>query len=296
MAGARYSYGGDEFIFVELSGEMSLESNFRAVAITNAVRAKKLPGIVDICQSNASYQVWLDPDVIHPRDLRAELEKVEAEVGDASNFELQTRIFELPVYYDDPWTRETLMRFRERHQDPNATDLEYAARINGMSSPEEFIAAHHGSPWICSMVGFVAGVPWLYQLVPRERQLEVPKYVRPRTDTPALTIGHGGCFAAIYAVQGAGGYQMFGIMPTPIYLPQQDLPDFEDSMVFFRPGDIAKYAPITREQYDDYRASVEAGTFRYRQTPVTFSLKPFLADPDGTNAALVKALYADSSA
>ena len=35
MAGARYSYGGDEFILVELSDEMSLESNFQAVAITN---------------------------------------------------------------------------------------------------------------------------------------------------------------------------------------------------------------------------------------------------------------------
>ena len=294
MGETRYAHGGDEFILVELSDEMSLEANFKAVSICNALRAKKLPGIVDICQSNASYQVWLDPDVVDPRDLRAELEKIESEVGSTQDLELPTRIFELPVYYDDPFTHETLMRFRDRHQDPNATDLEYAARVNGLESKQAFIEAHHGSPWICSMVGFVTGVPWLYQLVPRERQLQVPKYVRPRTDTPALTIGHGGCFAAIYAVQGAGGYQMFGIMPTPIYAPKQDLPDFADSLVFFRPGDIAKFTPITRKQYDDYRAQVEAGTFRYRQTPVTFSLKSSLEDPDSTNAALVKALYDDS--
>ena len=69
------------------------------------------------------------------------------------------------------------------------------------------------------MVGFVAGLPFLYQLVDRERQLEVPKYVRPRTDTPPLTVGHGGCFGCIYSVRGAGGYQMFGITPLPIYDP-----------------------------------------------------------------------------
>ena len=49
------------------------------------------------------------------------------------------------------------MRFRERHQDPNSTDIEYAARINGYSSVDDFIAAHSGSPWFVSMVGFVAG-------------------------------------------------------------------------------------------------------------------------------------------
>jgi urea carboxylase len=31
---ARYDYGGDEFILVELDQEMSLEVNFRAMAIT----------------------------------------------------------------------------------------------------------------------------------------------------------------------------------------------------------------------------------------------------------------------
>ena len=48
-----------------------------------------------------------------------------------------------------------------------------------------------------SMVGFVSGVPWLYQMVERKRQIQVPKYLRPRTDTPKLTIGHGGCFGCI---------------------------------------------------------------------------------------------------
>ena len=60
------------------------------------------------------------------------------------------------------------MRFRERHQDPKSTDIEYAARINGYASVDDFIKAHSGSPWFVSMVGFVAGLPFLYQMVERE--------------------------------------------------------------------------------------------------------------------------------
>ena len=46
---------------------------------------------------------------------------------------LPTRIIEIPVLYNDPWTRETLMRFRERHQDPKSTDIEYAATHQWLS-------------------------------------------------------------------------------------------------------------------------------------------------------------------
>ena len=184
----------------------------------------------------------------------------------------------MPVLYNDPWTKETGARFRERHQDPNSTDIEYAARINGYKSIEDFIAAHSGAPWFVSMVGFVAGLPWLYQIVERSKQIEVPKYLRPRTDTPKLTIGHGGCFIAIYSVRGAGGYQLFGITPAPIYDPAQQLPYLRDFMAFFRPGDIVKWKTISREEYDSDVKAVEAGSFDLTIRPVNISLKAFHAD------------------
>ena len=100
------------------------------------------------------------------------------------------------------------------------------------------------------MVGFVAGLPFLYQMVDKSRQIEVPKYLRPRTDTPRLTVGHGGCFGCIYSVRGAGGYQMFGITPMPIYDPEQQISYLSDFMCLFKPGDIVKWKPIDREAYD----------------------------------------------
>jgi len=290
MSAIRYSFGGDEHVFAEIGEEMSLEAFFKGMAICGELEKRRIAGVSEICPSNASYLVRFDPDVIPPDKMLRTLQQIEAQVGTA-DLELPTRIVEIPVLYNDPWTRETLMRFRERHQDPKSTDIEYATRINGYASVDEFIAAHSGAPWFVSMVGFVAGLPFLFQMVERAKQIEVPKYLRPRTDTPKLTVGHGGCFGCIYSVRGAGGYQLFGITPAPIYDPAQRLPYLRDFMAFFRPGDIVKWKPISREEYDRDVKAVEAGTFDLTIRPVIFSLKAFHADPGGYSRRLVEVLH-----
>ncbi|PHQ25715.1 allophanate hydrolase [Marinobacter guineae] len=287
---SRYTFGGDEHIFVEVDEEMSLEAFFVSLSMTNAVRNANIKGVTEICPANASFQIKFDPDVIHPDDMMKELKRLEAQAEQGENV-LETRIIEVPVYYQDPWTYDTLMRFRERHQDPSATDIEYAASINGYDSVEKFIEAHSGAPWFVSMVGFVSGLPFLYQMVDRSRQIQVPKYLRPRTDTPRQTVGYGGSFSCIYSVRGAGGYQMFGITPMPIYDPEQSVPYLKDFMVFFKPGDIVRFKPINREEYDAAIAQVQAGEYMPRIRNVRFSLSEFNADMDGTNAKLMEALY-----
>jgi urea carboxylase len=286
----RYSFGGDEHIFVEVDEEMSLDAFFASLSMTNAVRESRIKGVTEICPANASFQIRFDPDVISPDDMLAELKQLE-EAAAKSDHTLATRIVEIPVYYNDPWTRETLMRFRERHQEPNSTDLEYTARVNGYAGVEEFVKAHSGAPWFVSMVGFVAGLPFLYQMVEPQKQIEVPKYLRPRTDTPKLTIGHGGCFGCIYSVRGAGGYQMFGVTPMPIYDPNQEVSYLRDFSIFFKPGDIVKFKSVDRDGYDAAVETVNAGKFDPPIKPVSFSLDEFHGDSTATSDKLVGALY-----
>lgn len=57
----RYSFGGDEHLFVEVSEEMSLEAFFKSLSITNAVRDSKIAGVTEICPANASFQIKFDP-------------------------------------------------------------------------------------------------------------------------------------------------------------------------------------------------------------------------------------------
>lgn len=285
----RYTYGGDEHVYVEMDDEMSLDAFFKSLSMSNTVRDANIEGVTEICPANASFQVRFDPDVIDPEDIMNRIKELEHRAESAEK-RLNTRIVEIPVYYQDPWTHETLMRFRERHQDPNGTDLEYAARINGYDSVDAFIEAHHSQPWFVSMVGFVAGLPFLYQLVERDKQIQVPKYLRPRTDTPKLTVGYGGCFSCIYSVRGAGGYQMFGVTPMPIYDPAQEVSYLKDFMVFFKPGDIVKWKPIDRTEYDAIVKAVEDGTYVPRIAEVEFDLDEFNADMPDYNAKLLEAL------
>ncbi len=286
----RYSFGGDEHIFVEVDEEMSLDAFFKSLFVCKALREARIGGVTEICPANASLQVRFNPDVIAPEALLGELKALEAAAGQAEPV-LQTRIVEIPVLYDDPWTRETLMRFRERHQEPGGTDLDYAARINGYDGVPDFIQAHAGSPWFVSMVGFVAGLPFMYQMVERDRQIQVPKYLRPRTDTPKLTVGHGGCFGCIYSVRGAGGYQMFGITPMPIYDPKQEIGHLRETMTFFRPGDIVRFRSVDREGYDQAVRDVDEGRFDPLIRPVTFDLRDYSRDPAAYNQTLDGVLH-----
>lgn len=288
---ARYTWGGDEFLFVEVSESMSLAANFKVMSIAAKLSAADLPGIVDICPANASLLVRFDPDILPPSTLEETVRGIELDLSHHQEQALETRIIEVPVWYDDPFTAEVAERFREGfHQEPGGTDIDYAAKVNNLEGAAEFIKRHHEQPWLVTMVGFVAGLPFLFQLVEREKQLEVPKYLSPRTDTPKLTVGHGGCFGCIYSVRGAGGYQMFGVAAAPIFDPTQALGDFKDFMVFFRPGDIVKFKPVTEAEYNGIQEQISAGTFRYRQVPVTFEPSKALANPEGYNQELMEAL------
>jgi urea carboxylase len=141
----RYSFGGDEHIFAEIDETMSLQAFFKSLSITSAVRESRIAGVTEICPANASFQIKFDPDKISPADMLAELTRLESAADKAASV-IKTRIIEIPVLYNDPWTHETLMRFRERHQDPTATDLEYAARVNNLGTVDNFVKAHSGAP------------------------------------------------------------------------------------------------------------------------------------------------------
>ena len=293
LAQTRYEYGGDEFIFVQLSEAMSLEVNFKGMAITRKLKEKNWEGIHDICPSNASYMVRYDPDLIEPEKLVAELRQIENEVENLDDIVITSRLVDVPVYFEDPWTHEALMRFRDRHQDPDSTDLEYSAKINGYASKEAFIQAITDAPFIVSMIGFVPGLPWCFQMVPREKQIEVPKYVRPRTFTPERAFGFGGAFSVIYPVQGAGGYQLYGIAPAPIYQKEQTLADFQDSIVFPRQGDIFRYRSIDADEYQAIREQVENGSFVYHKKEIQFTPREVLADLEGFAQQALRRLYHD---
>ncbi|MFJ8265938.1 allophanate hydrolase subunit 1 [Peribacillus asahii] len=287
----RYEYGGDEFVFVELAEDMNSEANFRGVAITQNLRERQLKGVMDICPSNASYMIRVDPEVLHPNELIEILKQIESDVS--LDMKIVSRVVDVPILFEDPWTHDAVMKSRDRHQDPKSTDIEYAARINGYEYKEDFIKALTDYPFMVSMIGFVPGLPFCFQMVSREQQIEVPKYVRPRTYTPERAFGFGGAFACIYPVQGAGGYQLFGIAAAPVFDRDQKLIDFKDSMVFPRQGDIFRYRSIDKNEYEQIRKEVEMSTFQYKITDITYTPQEVMENPKKFSERVLGRLYHD---
>lgn len=283
----RYDFGGDDHIFVELAQEMSFDANFRAMAITQQIEDQNVDGVIEICPANASYLVRFDPKTISPSSMKDELKRIDA-ATDISEYTWDTRIIDFPILYQDPWTHETLMQFRDRHQEPDSTDLEYCARINGFDDIEGFIDAHVSAPHMVTMIGFVPGLAWCHQMVPRDEQLEAPKYEQPRTDTPARAIGFGGAFTTPYSVQGAGGYQLFGRTPLEVLDVDQGLSAFEESIVLPNPGDIFNFRRIDREEYDAIREEVEENEYEYNIETAEFAPEEFFEAPHEYNQRLLE--------
>ena len=278
---SRVSFGGDEFVFVEFGEAMDLAEALRIQAITAALTRMAIAGIVDVAPANASYMIRLDPEHLDPRHLVQTLDGLHKQFADSFAVTLDTDIVEIPVWYDDPSTSETCMKFRDRHQSPSETDIQYTARVNDYSSVDELISAHSSAPFIVTFRASSRGTPRACNLCPGDRQIQTPKYLRPRTETPARAVAHGGAFTVIYPTSGVGGYQLLGRSAVPVVDLTQTTPGYEKSMVLTKSSSLIQFRPIHGDQYRDIRVSSKMGTYQYNRHPVTFVLSRFLDDPIG---------------
>ena len=82
MTAARYSWGADEHLVVQVSEEMSLAANFTAMAMAQLLTSREISGVIDICPSNASLLVRFDPDAIGPSAVERVVRLIEKEVAE----------------------------------------------------------------------------------------------------------------------------------------------------------------------------------------------------------------------
>ncbi|QQE72610.1 carboxyltransferase domain-containing protein [Brevibacillus composti] len=278
----RFDFGGDEYIFAEISRDMSEESNFKALAITSELRKRQIPGILDICPSNSSYLIRFDPEVISASTLLDYLKEIDMTKSNPSALNLEVRIVEIPIWYDDPITREYGKRFQERNIDHGFdSNFELVMRLNGYRDKEAFIEAHSRSPYLISMMGFIPGTAWEYPLgLRREEIIQTPKYASPRTDTPGRAVGLGGAFTVIYPLSAPGSYQLIGMSAVSVFDQTGRLEDLRDSFFLARPGDIWKHRPVDEGEYHRILSEVEEGRYRYRMKYVDFSPEEYFAMRD----------------
>lgn len=98
----------------------------------------------------------------------------------------------------------------------------------------------------CFAIGFRPGFPYLGYLPPELSG--VPRRTEPRPTLPPGSVGITGRQAAIYPQSGPAGWRIVGRTPLVIV-------DVEDGYFPISAGDIVRFVPITRGEFDQLEGS-----------------------------------------
>jgi urea carboxylase len=236
-----------------------------------------ISGVIEAYPANTSYLVHYNPDEIAPDALLKKIKKIGVRAAEFVSFD--SRLIEIPILYNDPWSIECAKAFAANHQDPSVTNLEYVARINWMSVPE-FIGVQTSLQYFMTMFRFLPGSQCFFPMVERSKALFCPTYVVPRQWTPDRVLNMGGVFVGITAHdRQPGGYQLLGRSPAPVWDPERRLADLQES-ILLNPGDRIKVRSIDMDEYKTLRTSVETGEYRYKMVKQTFEPLRYFAGPD----------------
>ena len=252
---------GDKYMLIEFGNVMNLELNFTAQNLAKAIKDHKVKGVYETSPCFASMLVHYEPDEVKFNDLKKELKSLVDSLGPSDDIEINSRIFSFPTVYLDKWTKECIEDYSNKIA-KKKPDPELITELNNLENTEQFVRVHSGTEYWVSAIGFWPGLPFMMALDPRCK-LTVPKYNPPRTWTPKGTVGMGGASTSIYPDRLPGGYQIFGIIPVPIWDTKKSFPVFENNICLFQPGDRVKFVPTTYEEFDHVSKKVEEGTYDY---------------------------------
>ena len=252
---------GDKYMLIEFGNVMNLELNFTAQNLAKAIKDHKIRGVYETSPCFASMIVHYEPEEIKFHELKKELLNLIESLGPTDDIEINSRVFSFPTVYLDKWTQECIEDYSKKIA-KKKPDPELIVELNDLESTEQFVRVHSSTEYWVAAIGFWPGLPFMMALDPRCK-LTVPKYNPPRTWTPKGTVGMGGASTCIYPDRLPGGYQIFGIIPVPIWDTKKSFPVFENNICLFQPGDRVKFVPTSYEEFDHVYNKIEDGSYDY---------------------------------
>lgn len=226
MAAPRIEPLGDGALLIRTGDRIDDASNHAAIAIADALRAARLPGIRDVAPAYATVCVRYEMASTGFAAISAQLESIMPSVDAAARAE-DTDIIDIPVCYGEDF----------------GPDLDAVAAHASLSA-EETIERHLRSNYEVAMLGFMPGFPYLRGL---DAALYTPRLATPRTRVPAGSVAIGGAQTGIYPRELPGGWRIIGRTPLVLFDPARDSP------ALLRPGQKIRFARIGRDDFTAMR-------------------------------------------
>ena len=214
---------GDLGLLVYLGEGISPELNARVHALAGALRNDPDPCMQEIVPAYHCLQIILNPGPVDRTRLEDWVLGKYRGLGEVKA--VGGRLVELPTVYGGQ----------------HGPDLDFVASHTGLGR-EEVIKRHSSRDYLCYLVGFSPGFPFLGGLDPA---LETPRLDSPRLDLPVGSVGIAGRQAGIYPLGGPGGWQVLGRSPALVYDPRRDNP------TLVKAGDLVRFTPVGSAEFPD---------------------------------------------
>ncbi|MGC9930447.1 5-oxoprolinase subunit PxpB [Priestia aryabhattai] len=234
---------GDSALVITFGDSIQYDIHKQIKTCKDSIELNPFPGFIECVPAFTNLTIFYNPlevvaavkkkekkEFVSPFEvvssfLQSKLENEQAEK------ELDHRTVSIPVCYGGEY----------------GPDLEYVARHHNLT-PEEVISIHSEGEYLAYMIGFAPGFPFLGGL---SEKIATPRRPSPRTSIPAGSVGIAGMQTGVYPISTPGGWQLIGQTPIKLFLPEQNPPSL------LQAGDIVKFDPISKEEYQEILAKEE---------------------------------------
>ena len=214
---------GDLGLLVYLGEGISPDLNARVHALAAALREDPDPALQEVVPAYHCLQIILNSGPVDRIGLENRVLDKYRGLGEVKA--AGGKLVELPTVYGGEY----------------GPDLDFVARHTGLSQ-DEVIKRHSGRDYLCYLVGFSPGFPFLGGLDPA---LETPRLDTPRLDLPVGSVGIAARQAGIYPLGGPGGWQVLGRSPALVYDPRRENP------ALVKAGDMVRFTPVAAAEFPD---------------------------------------------
>lgn len=275
-----YRQAGDRYILIEY-GELEMDLNicYRINQLIEQVAKHKTVGVFEMSQGVRSVLIEYDGYKTTQKNLLDCLIAYESEIQFNKNWSVKSKIFRLPMAFEDSKTLDCVTRYREtiRSEAPwLPNNVDFIANVNDIERSDVKNMLYSAKFMVLGLGDVFLGSPCAVPLDPRHRYLGT-KYNPSRTHTTRGVVGIGGMYMCIYDAEGSpGGYQLVGRTITAWdKLVIGDHPIGHPWLL--SPFDQIEFYPVTEEELEVITEDNDNGKFKINVEDSVFSNKEYLA-------------------